>query len=145
MVKSSILWSALALCVAALGCGSDSPSSGQNAGSGGGSAGQGSAAGKSGSTASAGSAGKAGSADPPDASAAGGENDLTGKLGALGAVQPIVNGWATTNGNETLIYLSSAPLTCKQMMTEGTPWLRSLPAGSQVIEIVVRGRAKVGT
>ena len=77
--------------------------------------------------------------------AAGGGNNLTGTLGALGAVKPVVNGWATTNGLETLIYLSSSPLTCAMMMTKGVKWLASLPAGTQVIEIVVRGTAMVGT
>jgi hypothetical protein len=72
-------------------------------------------------------------------------NDLTGTLGALGPVKPVMAGWATTNGLETLIYLSSAPLTCAMMMTKGVKWLASLPAGSQVIEIVVRGDAMVGT
>jgi hypothetical protein len=74
-----------------------------------------------------------GSAAPASGSAA----DITGTLGALGPVQPVMNAWATTNGLETLIYLSSAPLTCEMMMTRGTKWLSSLPAKSQVIEIVV--------
>jgi hypothetical protein len=77
--------------------------------------------------------------------AAGGGSNLTGTLGALGAVKPVMNGWATTNGLETLIYLSSSPLTCAMMMTKGVKWLASLPAGTQVIEIVVRGTAMVGT
>lgn len=72
-------------------------------------------------------------------------NDLSGTLGALGAVKPVMAGWATTNGLETLIYLSSSPLTCAMMMTRGVKWLSSLPAGTQVIEIVVRGTAMVGT
>jgi hypothetical protein len=66
-----------------------------------------------------------------------GSSDITGSLGALGAVKPIMAGWATTNGLETLIYLSSAPLTCEMMMTSGVKWLSKLPAGSQVIEIVL--------
>jgi len=74
-----------------------------------------------------------------------GGNDLSGTLGALGAVKPVMAGWATTNGLETLIYLSSSPLTCAQMMTKGVKWLASLPAGTQVVEIVVRGTALVGT
>jgi hypothetical protein len=74
-----------------------------------------------------------------------GGNSLSGTLGTLGAVKPVVNGWATTNGLETLIYLSSSPLTCAMMMTKGVKWLASLPAGTQVIEIVVRGTAMVGT
>jgi hypothetical protein len=72
-------------------------------------------------------------------------NALTGTLGALGPVKPVMAGWATTNGLETLIYLSSAPLTCAMMMTKGVKWLATLPAGTQVIEIVVRGTAMVGT
>jgi hypothetical protein len=47
-----------------------------------------------------------------------------------------MSGWATTNRPEYLIYLSTAPLTCKMMQTMGTKWLSMLPAGSQVIEIV---------
>lgn len=110
---------------------------GSKAGSGG-SAGS---AGAAGSTAgSGGSAGSAGSGMPMDNG-----SNLTGTLGALGAVKPVVNGWATTNGLETLIYLTSAPLTCAQMMTMGVKWLPGLPAGTQVIEIVVRGTAMVGT
>lgn len=83
--------------------------------------------------------------DPMDMMNLGNGSALTGTLGALGPVAPVLAGFATTNGLETLIYLSSAPLTCAQMMTMGAPWLRSLPAGSQVIEIVVRGMASVGT
>ena len=81
----------------------------------------------------------AGSTAPP----ATGGSSITGKLGALGDVKPIMNGYATTNGLETLIYLSSAPLTCAQMMTQGQKWLAKLPAASQVIEIVVGQPASV--
>jgi hypothetical protein len=81
----------------------------------------------SGSTATGGSTASAGAT----------ASEITGTLGKLGAVKPIMAGWATTNGLETLVYLSSAPLTCAQMMTKGTRWLSTLPAGSQVIEIVV--------
>jgi hypothetical protein len=70
-----------------------------------------------------------------------GAGSLTGTLGALGAAKPVVNGWATTNGLETFIYLSSAPLTCAMMMTQGTKWLSTLPAGTQVIEIVLMANA----
>ena len=69
----------------------------------------------------------------------GGSASLTGMLGALGAVKPIVNAWVISNSGETLIYLSSAPLTCMMMQTMGVGWLSKLPAGSQVIEIVVKG------
>src|SRR5712671_1782767 len=57
-------------------------------------------------------------------------------LGLLGPVQPVMAGWATSNGLENLIYLSTAPLTCKMMQTMGTKWLATLPAKTQVIEIV---------
>jgi hypothetical protein len=82
---------------------------------------------------------------PADGSGSAAGNALTGMLGALGDVKPVMAGWATTNGLETLLYLSSSPLTCAMMMTKGTKWLASLPAGTQVIEIVVRGGAAAQT
>jgi hypothetical protein len=42
-----------------------------------------------------------------------------------------------------LIYLSSAPLTCAMMQTQGAGWLSSVAAGAQVIEIVVKGAPQV--
>jgi hypothetical protein len=45
-------------------------------------------------------------------------------------------GFAITNSLETLVYLSTAPLTCAQMMTMGMGWLPKQPAGSQVMEVV---------
>lgn len=87
--------------------------------------------------AGAGGATAGSSAGAAGGGASGSAGNITGTLGALGPVQPIMNGWATTNGLETLIYLSTAPLTCAMMMTKGTKWLSSLPAKSQVIEIVV--------
>jgi hypothetical protein len=74
-----------------------------------------------------------------------GSSQITGTLGALGPVQPILAGWATTNGLETLIYLSTAPLTCAMMMTRGTKWLSTLPAKSEVLEIVVGQPSSVKT
>src|SRR5262245_57294552 len=125
--------------------GAGASGSGASSGAGGasGASGAGGASGTSGAGGAAG-AGMGGSGGG-GGMAAGNGSQLTGTLGALGPVEPILNGWATTNGLETLIYLTTAPLTCAQMMTMGTPWLRSLPAGSQVIEIVVRGMAMVGT
>lgn len=75
----------------------------------------------------------------------GGSSMLTGTLGALGPAQPIMAGFAITNGPETLVYLSSAPLTCAQMMMGGVKWLSTLPAKSQVVEIVVPGTASAKT
>jgi hypothetical protein len=66
-------------------------------------------------------------------------------LGALGAVKPIVSAWVVSNSGETLIYLSSAPLTCMMMQTMGVGWLPKLPAGSQVVEIVVKGAPSAKT
>lgn len=96
------------------------------------------------STAGSGAAGAHASAGASGSSAAAGSgaapmsgSHVTGTLGALGDAQPVMAGWATTNGLETLVYLSSAPLTCAMMMTQGVKWLSKLPAKSQVIEIVV--------
>jgi hypothetical protein len=127
-------WRCLGLipCVLWLGCGADSSGTGASAGH----SGAHGTAGHSGAAADAGEAADGGS--PVG-------NRLSGTLGALGAVKPVMAGWATTNGNETLIYLSSASLSCAMMMTKGTKWLATLPAGSQVIEIVVRGTPNIGT
>jgi hypothetical protein len=108
---------------------SASGSGGSSAGTGGSSAGSGGS--------SAGAGGSSGGAG----GSSGGTNTITGMLGALGAAKPIMNAWATTNGPETLIYLSSAPLSCPDMMTMGVKWLSKLPAGTQVIELVVPGTA----
>lgn len=62
---------------------------------------------------------------------------LSGTLGTLGALQPIVSSWVISNSGETLIYLSTAPLSCATVQT--SRWLGSQPAGSQVIELVMRG------
>jgi hypothetical protein len=66
-------------------------------------------------------------------------------LGKLGEAQPILAAFTITNGPETLTYLSSAPLTCADMMMMGAKWLSKLPAGTQVIEIVVPGTASAKT
>ncbi|MEY4510922.1 MAG: hypothetical protein RLZZ450_3044 [Pseudomonadota bacterium] len=67
---------------------------------------------------------------------------LTGTLGTLGAVMPTVSSWAISNSGETLIYLTSAPLTCEQLKV--SRWLGAFTTGAQVVEIVVRGNAPVG-
>jgi hypothetical protein len=79
-----------------------------------------------------------------DAAVAGGTS-LTGMYGSLGAVKPIVSSIWISTGLETLLYLSSTPLSCDVVAMEGGKWLLKLPSGSQVLEIVVRGMAKVGT
>jgi hypothetical protein len=69
---------------------------------------------------------------------------FTGKLGTLGAVLPTVSSFYITVSfprAETLLYASSAPLTCDVLKTAG--WAKSLPAGAQVINIVVQGAAGV--
>jgi hypothetical protein len=80
-------------------------------------------------------------AETPDTSV----TDLTGVLGALGDVQPIVSSFVISNSGETLIYLSSATLTCDVLMKEGGRWLPTLETGTQVVEIVVKGTPKLGT
>lgn len=67
---------------------------------------------------------------------------LTGTLGTLGVVLPTVSSWVISNSGETLIYLTSAPLTCEQLKV--SRWLGAFTAGAQVVEIVVQGNAPVG-
>ena len=92
-----------------------------------------------GGTAAAGAAGTTGGGGASNGSM------ITGTIGTLGAVKPIVSAWVISNSGETLIYLSTAPLTCMMMQTMGAGWLPTLPAGSQVIEIVVKGAPMVKT
>jgi hypothetical protein len=73
---------------------------------------------------------------------ASGGNSATGMLCTLGAVKPIVSALITANSGETLVYLSTVPLTCTQMMA--SRWLGSTTAGGQMIEIVI-GPAAGGT
>ena len=100
----------------------------------GGSVGSGGAtAGSGGASGSGGSADAGGNDGPAPAPLPG--NSLTGTLGSLGPAKPIVAAFVIHTGNQGRAYLSSAPLTCAQMMTAG--WLSSAAAGSQVTEIVV--------
>ena len=70
---------------------------------------------------------------------------LSGTLGVLGAVMPIVSSLVIAKGSETIVYMSTAPVACSKISgLDGSKWLGSLPAGSQVVEIVVSGAAKVG-
>lgn len=72
----------------------------------------------------------------------GGGTSLSGKLGTLGAVLPTVSSLVISNSGETLIYLSSAPLTCDQLKT--SRWLGSATKGSQVVELIVKGAPVLG-
>jgi hypothetical protein len=72
----------------------------------------------------------------------GGGNDITGTVPIL---KPILHGFATTNGPETLIYLTSADIECSDIMTMGASWLNKIPSDDIVIEIVIAGTASVGT
>jgi hypothetical protein len=67
---------------------------------------------------------------------------LTGTLGKLGKVLPTVSSLMISNSGETLIYMSSGPLTCDMLTV--SHWLKSAEAGSQVVEIVLPGNPKVG-
>lgn len=76
--------------------------------------------------------------DAPTGSA----TSLTGTLGALGPVKPTVSSLVISNSGETLVYLSSAAITCDLLKT--SRWLGSAPANSQVVEVIVKGAPKVG-
>ncbi len=71
------------------------------------------------------------------------ETHLTGTLGKLGAAKDIVSSLAISNSGETLIYLSSAELTCELLAK--SRWLGSAPAGAQVVELIVKGAPKLST
>ena len=92
--------------------------------------------------------GDAGGMGTSDAGATGGTasgTTVTGTLGALGAAMPIMGALFISTGSETIVYLSSAPLPCSMISgRDGSKWLVRQPAGSQVVELVVPGAAKVG-
>jgi predicted anti-sigma-YlaC factor YlaD len=67
---------------------------------------------------------------------------LTGKLNGA-AILPTLCSQMITYSGETIIYLSSATLTCAQMQT--SRWLGSAVAGSQVVEVIIKGDPVVGT
>jgi hypothetical protein len=126
---------------ASAGSGSSGVSGGSGAAGTGGVSGAGDASVGSGG-ATAGSDGGSGSGGSADAGTDAGPaptpvhpgNSLTGTLGTLGPAKPIAAALAVHIGKQGVIYLSSAPLTCAQIMTAG--WLQSATAGSQVVEIV---------
>ena len=68
---------------------------------------------------------------------------LSGELGELGALKPTVSSLVIENSGEVLIYMSSAPLTCPQIMV--SRWLGGVEAGAQVVEIVVPSELAVDT
>ncbi|MCX5746643.1 MAG: hypothetical protein NT062_29555 [Proteobacteria bacterium] len=68
---------------------------------------------------------------------------ITGTLGDLGPVQATVSSLMISNSGETLIYLSSATLTCEQLAV--SRWLGSATADSQVIELIVAGTPSTST
>ena len=63
-------------------------------------------------------------------------------LGALGATKPTASSIVISNSGETLIYLSSTPITCADVKV--SRWLGSIAADSQVVEIVFKGAPTVG-
>lgn len=71
-----------------------------------------------------------------------GPTTITGKLGDLGEVGKIVSSLWITNSGESLVYLSTATITCDTLTT--SRWLGSTEAGSKTIEIVIKGNPAVG-
>ena len=142
------------------GASSGDPSSGSTSGSGSvGSSGASSGTATSGSTGgpSSGAAGSGSGTGTPDSGTgaptdsgtmgeggpAAGGTSFTGTLGTLGTAKPTVSSFVIQNSGETLIYLTSAPITCAMMQT--SRWLGSAMAGSQVIEVVVPSTKMTGT
>lgn len=118
-----------AVIASALGCGSSSPSTSGVSNAGGNSGAPGSAGGGAGTSGSV-------------TGGAPGKTSLSGTLNTLGALQPTVSSLWISNSGETLIYLSSAEITCDELTV--SRWLGSTTAGSQVVEIVIKGDPKVG-
>ena len=85
----------------------------------------------------------ASSPTPSDDGGGSGGSTLTGKLGKLGAVKPVVSSLFIANSGETLVYLSTGPITCDQLTA--SRWLGGTTAGSQVVEIVIKGTPTIGT
>ncbi len=84
-----------------------------------------------------------GSSSTPDAPVASGSGTtISGTLGDLGAAQPTVSSLMIANSGETLIYLSSGPITCDELMV--SRWLGGTMAGTQVVELVFHGTPALG-
>lgn len=66
---------------------------------------------------------------------------ITGTLGSLGDAQPTVSSLMIANSGETLVYLSSGPITCDTLTV--SRWLGGTQAGTQVVELVWEGDAAV--
>jgi hypothetical protein len=66
----------------------------------------------------------------------GGGNTVTGTLGSA-PLAPIVTALVSANAgnNETIIYMLTSAVTCSQISSPG--WLGSIPASTQVVEIVI--------
>jgi hypothetical protein len=70
---------------------------------------------------------------PPDYST----TDLQGRLGDLGDAKPMVSSLMIANSGETLIYMSTEPLTCAGLTI--SRWLGQVPPDAQVVEVVIKG------
>jgi hypothetical protein len=102
----------------------------------------GSAAGSdAGTTASSDASAAAGTDAATTTDAGSAETSLTGTLGALGAVQPVVSSLVIAHSGETIIYMSTSKIACSDLAE--SRWLLKLPAGSQVVEIVIKGAPKL--
>jgi len=82
-------------------------------------------------------------AAPSDDATVASGTSFSGTLGALGPALPTVGSVMIFNSGETLLYFSSAPLSCADVAE--SRWLGKQPVGSQVVEIVVKGVPKVQT
>jgi hypothetical protein len=68
---------------------------------------------------------------------------LMGELGDLGPLEETASSFVIENSGEVLVYMSSVPLTCPQIMI--SRWLGDVEDGAQVVEIVVPSDLGVGT
>lgn len=65
------------------------------------------------------------------------KTDLQGRLGDLGDVKPMVSSLMISNSGETLVYMSTEPLSCAGLTI--SRWLGQVPPDAQVVEIVIKG------
>lgn len=84
-----------------------------------------------------------------DAGGVGGTGSVTGSYGS-DAIKPVVAAyWIGKPGDPTesaggpFVYLFSSPVTCEEI-SKGSGWAPSLPAGTQVLELII-GTSNVGT